>query len=845
MNRSRRILMAMGLLAVISVGGWAWAQAKSKPRDPLAMVPAASILLIHADGDLLHQAAWEKTAAYDAFRKSGLLDAVSKLLHDIVDNVPDEKAHAVMEILEFVSANGMTASVGLPPGDGPALPYLTAVVRNAGPHEGVLDQFVGALGSDVELVREKVSGRQVSRFMIPQTPGAEVAWWAEGEHLVFTVGLGAVDAAMQVLDGKSANFAASAQGKKLATNPGFDRTGLFLLDLAVLRNRFGKFPLPQPDPEKTVNFVLKSIGLESLNSVVVQSGYKGRALWSTIDVDAPGPRKGLMGLADGDATMSLADLPPLPVNHVGFHAQSVSLARTYDQVLELVKSAVSLGPPEIGEQVDDFISRIPELLGCDVRNEILAQLGTVQCLYSDSSQGGLLGADHGLVLQVKDPARLRTAIKKLLLRLENEVPGEIAATVHRDKSRQTLTTVKIGGGAFNPTFMIGEKWLCVGLSSQTVEAFALRLKGDLPSWKPDAETTEVLAAVPKKFSAISIAYPRPMMRGLISATPFLMGLAQGGVNQASKLGVFPRIEMSTSPLEIPPAELVIQPLFPNVAWTIVDETGIHCTTRSSAPAVPLVGGADGSTVAVGAVLVALLLPAVQQAREAARRTQSKNNLKLINLGLMNFHDTYNHYPSGTIPSQKLKPEQRQSWLVSMLPYLDNAAMYNEMNVNGMDSAPWDEERLKEFNAVKLSALTNPSQKSESREGEAATTDYVGWAGVGKDAMLETCKPEKKGIFGYDRRTRLQDISDGASNTIIVSDVVGDSRGPWAQGGHSTIRALTRQPYVNGPDGIGSPHAGGFNAALADGAVRFISNKIDPTVMEALATRAGGEPLGDF
>ena len=70
-------------------------------------------------------------------------------------------------------------------------------------------------------------------------------------------------------------------------------------------------------------------------------------------------------------------------------------------------------------------------------------------------------------------------------------------------------------------------------------------------------------------------------------------------------------------------------------------------------------------------------------------------------------------------------------------------------------------------------------------------------------------------------------------------------GPWIAGGDSTIRPLTKKPYINGPDGIGGPYTGGCNIGLADGSVRFVSENIDPTVFERLSTIADGNPIGDF
>lgn len=843
MKSFARLFLAGGLfLAAVAAMNWTWAQAKAKQAGPLALVPASTVLLFHGSGDAINEDAWRKTAAYEAFRKSGLLDALSTMIREAIEQVPDERVPAMIEIAQFVSEHGLTVSIGLPPGDGPAIPYLTIVAHDAGPHGGVLNQFIEVLGPSAELVEDTISGRMVSRLMIPDSPGVELAWWSEGEHLVMTVGLGAVDAAIAVAEGKAPNFAASAQGAKLTAKPDFNRTGFVWFDFSKLRDRFGMIPLPGPE-KRTVATVLETLGLDSFNSILMQTGYRGRSLWNTVDIDAPAPRKGLMGLATpGAATMTLDDLPPLPASHVGFAAQSFSLADAYDKVLELVEAGAEFAPPDVKDSIEQWIEQIPEVLGCDPRKDLLAHLGPIQCLYSDSNQG-LLSAEYALVLQVKDAAKLRRSIDKLLEHLAEQIPAKYATTISRDKHGLKLTTVQIGGGMVSPTFLIDEKWLCVGMSSQAVESFGLRLKGELPTWKPDPETAEVLAFVPKKFSSLSLSFPRPTIRGLISAVPLLVGFAQTGLSQASELAGMPLITLSTQAADIPPAEVVVKPLFPNVTWCIVDDTGVHFTSRSSAPAVPMIGGADGSTIAVTAVLVALLLPAVQQAREAARRTQSRNNLKQIGLAMHNFHDTWGNFPQGTIPSKKLKPEERQSWAVSLLPYLDQAALYNEMDVNLRESAKWDANE--EMVRVKISTFVNPSQPEGFASGEPATIDYAGWAGVGANAPTEKCAAKKKGIFGYDRVTAMRDIADGTSYTVMVSDVVSEGRGPWNQGGTATIRALTSKPYVNGKDGIGSPHVGGFHALMADGSVRFISNNTIDELLESLATRAGGEAVRDF
>ncbi|MDB5388074.1 MAG: hypothetical protein JWM11_3720, partial [Planctomycetaceae bacterium] len=146
---------------------------------------------------------------------------------------------------------------------------------------------------------------------------------------------------------------------------------------------------------------------------------------------------------------------------------------------------------------------------------------------------------------------------------------------------------------------------------------------------------------------------------------------------------------------------------------------------------------------------------------------------------------------------------------------------------------------------RLQVFVNPGQSLTLDPSGYAPTTYVGMAGVGKDAATLEIDDPKAGIFGYDRQTRVTDIKDGMSNTMLVTEVYQDF-GPWGRGGRATIRGLTAKPYINGPDGIGrGKGSGGVHVLMADGSVRFISENIKPEVFEALATMAGGEDVGEF
>lgn len=235
-------------------------------------------------------------------------------------------------------------------------------------------------------------------------------------------------------------------------------------------------------------------------------------------------------------------------------------------------------------------------------------------------------------------------------------------------------------------------------------------------------------------------------------------------------------------------------------------------------------------------MVALLLPAVQQARMAARRAQSKNNLKQLLLAMHNYHDVYRQLPTGTVVESAEEVDDRLSWLVSILPFIEQQALYEQID----QKSGWKSEANVDWTGFNLQVLTNPAE-GNAREG---ATHYVGMAGIGKDAANLKVTDPGAGVFGYNRKTRFADITDGTSNTIAITEA-SDDFGPWAQGGRSTLRGLTEEPYINGPDGIGSPFPGGMNAGLTDGSVRFISENIDPEVFKALITIRGGERIGAF
>lgn len=227
------------------------------------------------------------------------------------------------------------------------------------------------------------------------------------------------------------------------------------------------------------------------------------------------------------------------------------------------------------------------------------------------------------------------------------------------------------------------------------------------------------------------------------------------------------------------------------------------------------GGHESMYVASTGVLVALLLPAVQAAREAARRSMSMNNMKQIALAMHNHHDTFKKFPPQAITDDAGKP--LLSWRVKLLPYLEENNLYQQFHLD----EPWDSPHNKQ-----LIEQMPPTYARPNGEAGLGMTNYL--APVGEGTMWRTGKD-----------TGFADITDGSSNTIMVVEVDDEAAVPWTKPADWEFDA-------NDPmQGIGNTRPGGFLAGFADGSVQMIEKGIDPAIVKALMTMAGGEQVPSF
>jgi hypothetical protein len=233
--------------------------------------------------------------------------------------------------------------------------------------------------------------------------------------------------------------------------------------------------------------------------------------------------------------------------------------------------------------------------------------------------------------------------------------------------------------------------------------------------------------------------------------------------------------------------------------------------------VVLIGGI--SLFLCSGVLIALLLPAVQAAREAARRQSCGNNLKQIGLALHNYHDVYKSFPPAFTVDAEGKP--LHSWRTLILPFLGQQALYSQIDLN----EPWDSPKNRMFHNTVIAAFHCPSQPAGSAE-----CSYM--AVVGPNTM-----------FPGSTAVSLANVTDGTSNTLAIVEVRGAAVS-WMAPVDLDLSKMQFAPNASSNE-MGSFHPGGFQAVLCDGSVRFISQGLDPQSLRALTTINDGQIIPAF
>jgi prepilin-type N-terminal cleavage/methylation domain-containing protein len=261
-------------------------------------------------------------------------------------------------------------------------------------------------------------------------------------------------------------------------------------------------------------------------------------------------------------------------------------------------------------------------------------------------------------------------------------------------------------------------------------------------------------------------------------------------------------------------------------------------------------------IAIIGVLIGLLLPAVQSAREAARRCSCSNNLAQLGLALHNYEFAFEAFPPGVTgdpgPIKSLPEGHHVGWIMRLLPFLEHQALARQFTIeDGVYAASNADVR-----AVSIQSLLCPSSPTlPVREEGGVRVGVSSYAGC-HHAVEAPIDDDNSGVLFLDSRIRFSDITDGSSNTLVIGEHHG-SEGDlgWASGTRATLRNTSPivpfsgewprgdEPQPEDPlfvGGFGSSHPGGLMTGMGDGAVRFLSEAADAEVLRQLGDRADGE-----
>jgi prepilin-type N-terminal cleavage/methylation domain-containing protein len=288
-------------------------------------------------------------------------------------------------------------------------------------------------------------------------------------------------------------------------------------------------------------------------------------------------------------------------------------------------------------------------------------------------------------------------------------------------------------------------------------------------------------------------------------------------------------------------------------------------------------------IAIIAILIALLLPAVQSAREAARATQCRNNLKQIGLALHNYHDTHLIFPPGAlamnltgVPYNQVEtgtdPNKSQvtggwGWATFLLPQIEQGNLFTTLDPRGFNFPAAPNDSTKQALAV-FSCPSDDAPRIHSNEDMGgtvspadghATASYAAVYGSEEVRYILLAPADRRGIFSYNSDTRIATIEDGLSSTLAIGERFWDGdpldatvkrRGalwvgkPAGENKYCTLLRTNDSAAfrINGTNASAadSRHTGGVHFLLADGTVRFLNENLDAALYRRLGQHSDGQ-----
>ncbi len=629
----------------------------------------------------------------------------------------------------------------------------------------------------------QIDSRSFTRFQ-GDKESPPITWGIDEGYLLVGFGHESMEGLLQRIRGEAPEWLTAVRAK-LAV-PRFSSLVYVnvksLLDLAV----------EQADEPKVATLVA-ALGLDKIQYFASVAGLDAESCLSRSLLAVQGRGTGLLAWIDS-TPLRAPDLKAVPRDAPLTIALKFDPTWLFDLWLEVVQQVEPMASDDIRRELEQVNAH----LEIDPREDLLKSLGNTWKFFAQPGPNGSV-AGWSFAVEVRDRERLARVDQVLLAKLREALPQAAPAT-------PSLTTDSVDGHNVHtlsfaqmgvplaPSWCLTDDQLFITPVPQAMGPL-LADAGD-PGF---AERSEVVPLISNDAATLAMLHAdtRQVVSALLPLVPALQQM----------IGMRMPADVSS----LPPSEVITRHLQPTVVSVSRTPDGLVLALRQTLP-----GPTPGACAPVAA---AILLPALSSSREAARRSQSMNNLKQIALAMHNFHDTYKAFPAGYSADADGKP--LLSWRVHILPFIEQAELYDQFHLN----EPWDSPHNKTL--IEKMPATYRAPGSRSPPG---TTNYLGVGGA--DGVF--VRP--RGGEGADRLlgTGMAHITDGTSNTIMTVEAPDELAIIWTRPGDFSPN---KQNPVQGLVGL---RQNIFLAGLTDGSVRVMSQTIDPKTLRALFTKSGGE-----
>lgn len=533
--------------------------------------------------------------------------------------------------------------------------------------------------------------------------------------------------------------------------------------------------------------IAEQLGMNNLSAIHAVSGYDEVGFTNIAHFATDGSRRGVLSLLPYKP-LSKRDLRTIPKDPLTAVACRLDPAELFDAAMRLASEF----DPDAESEVEDALWNLETQLGVNVRGDLVGALDDVWIAYLPG--GDLMSSWVGAAaaVKVKDRQTLEDSVAKLVA----EARSQAARSDDVEIRESDVDGRKIYSLAFtrepvpiSPSWCVGDQWLVFGLMPQAVRDVLDRSEDQSLADVPEVQAVLAEADGPAVIAyqdtprLVRSVYPWVQLGGQMLAA----GLRKEGFD----------IDMTA----LPSAESIVKHLRPAVSTVTHRRDGFYCVTRQSLPG----GGNFAAAVPIGA---GLLIPAITQARFAARSAGDQNNLRQITLAFHNYEAANGRFPTD-VYSEDGKP--LLSWRVQLLPYLESPQLFDQIRMD----EPWDSEHNRQ-----IAARMPDVYRSSTGDGRPGTTRFVALAG-------------EKTLHPGNRRLGFRDVTDGTSNTLLYVQANQEAAVDWMK--PADLQYNPQKPLAGLQNEFGH-----FLGSMCDGRTRKFSLQMPADTMNSLVTPAGGE-----